>query len=57
MLGALTEEKAIEVLPTLHTVVLECSEDVVFEADCLLEPFIVVREHSEHPVVVKREDC
>ena len=46
MLGALTEEKAIEVLPTLHTVVLECSEDVVFEVDCLLEPFIVVREHS-----------
>ena len=56
MLGALMEEGAIEVLPTFHTLVLECWEAVVFEADCLLEPFIVAREHSEHPVVVKHED-
>ena len=55
MLGFM-EEEAIEVLPKLHTLVLECSEEVVFEADDLLEPFIVAREHSEHPVVVKRED-
>ncbi len=36
-LGALTEEEAIEVLPTLQTLVLQRSEVVVSEADDLLK--------------------
>jgi len=53
-LGELAEERAPEVLPVLHTLVLSWSREVVFEAARLVGPFIVARKHSEHPVVVKR---
>ena len=53
-LGELEEEEATEVLPALHTVVLEGGGEDAFEAAQLVEPFIVARKHSEHPVVLKR---
>ena len=53
-LGELARERATEVLPALHTLVLSWTRPVVFEAARLVEPFIVARKHSEHPVVMKR---
>ena len=53
-LGELAEERSTEVLPVLHTLVLSWTREEVFEAARLVEPFIVARNHSEHPVVVKR---
>jgi hypothetical protein len=53
-LGELAEEKATKVLPVLHTLVLSWSREEVFEAARLVEPFIVARKYSEHPVAVKR---
>jgi hypothetical protein len=51
ILGALTGERATQVLPALRTILLLDlpSEEYAH----LLKPFIVAREHSEHPVVVK----
>ena len=53
-LGELAEERATEVLPVLHTLVLSWSREEVFEAARLVGPFIIARKHSEHPVVMKR---
>ena len=53
-LGELTEERAAEMLPVLHTLVLSWEREEVSEAARLVEPFIVARKHSEHPVALKR---
>ena len=53
ILGELAEE-ATEVLPALNTLVLSWSRKEVSEAARLVEPFLVARKHSEHPVVVER---
>jgi hypothetical protein len=53
-LGELAEERATEVLPALNTLVLSWSRKEVSEAARLVEPFIVARKHSEHPVIVER---
>ena len=53
-LGELAEERATEVLPALHTLVLSCSREEVSEAARLVAPFILARKHSEHPVALKR---
>jgi len=54
-LGELAEERATEVLPALHTLVLSWSRTGVSKAARLVEPFIVARKHSEHPVTLKRQ--
>jgi len=53
-LGKLAEKRATGVLPALRTVVLEWTREVVSEAVLLVEPYIVARKHSEHPVALKR---
>jgi len=53
-LGKLAEKRAAEVLPALHTLVLDLPREAVSEAARLVEPFIVARKYSEHPVVLKR---
>jgi hypothetical protein len=55
MLGNLTEERVAEVLPALHTTLLWGSprDKKASEKALLFKPFIVAREHSEHPVVVE----
>jgi hypothetical protein len=58
MLGKLTEERVPDVLPALHTILLwgsPCDKNASEKA-LLFKPFIVAREHSEHPVVVEYED-
>lgn len=52
VLGRLEQKGATEVLPTLSAIELHSAEDVDSEASCLLEPFLVAREESEHPLVV-----
>ena len=52
-LGVLSEERTTGVLPVLHTLVLSWPWEVVAEAARLVEPFIVARKHSEHPVALK----
>ena len=54
-LGVLEEEEVTEVLPALHTLVLEWTRERVSEAAGLVKPFIFARKHSERPVVLKRE--
>ena len=54
-LGELAEERATEVLPVLRTLVLSWSRKGVSKAARLVEPFIVARKHSEHPVALKRQ--
>jgi len=53
-LGELAGERATEVLPALHTLMLSWTRELVSEAVRLVKPFIVARKHSEHPVVVER---
>ena len=53
-LGELAEERATEVLPVLHTLVLSSPREEVSEAVRLVEPFIVARKHSEDPVALRR---
>ena len=53
-LGMLAGERATEVLPALHTLVLSWTRELVSEAVRVVEPFIVARKHSGHPVVVER---
>jgi len=55
ILGAVTGKRAAQVLPALHTILLWDSEEEEYY-DHLLKPFLVAREHSEHPVVVEYED-
>jgi hypothetical protein len=55
VLGRRTGERAAGVLPALHTILLCGSSSKVEEYARLLEPFIVGREHSGHPVVVEYE--
>jgi hypothetical protein len=52
VLGGLEGKGATEVLPTLSAIELHSAEEYNSEASCLLEPFLVAREESEHPVVV-----
>ena len=53
-LGELAGKRATEVVPALHTLVLEWTQEVVVEAARLVEPFIIARKNSEHPVALKR---
>ena len=56
-LGGVAGERATEMLPSLNTLVLSSrSRSEGSKAAPLLEPFIIAREHSGHPVVV-RHDC
>ena len=55
-LGGVAGERATEMLPSLNTLVLSRSRREVSKAALLLEPFIIAREHSGHPVVVQH-DC
>jgi len=52
MLGGLKGERATKVLPALRTIELHCLEPGGSESLRLLEPFLVAREESEHPVAV-----
>jgi hypothetical protein len=52
-LGELSEEEATEVLPALHTFLLDRDGEDASEAARLVEPFIGARKHSGHPVVLK----
>lgn len=55
VLGELAAERAVEVLPMLHTVVLMCPHPVRPLVTSLLKPFIDARRHSDHPVTVTRK--
>lgn len=52
VLGGLTGERAVEMLPMLHTLVLNAFDDVEHLVTPLLKPFIDTRQLSDHPVVV-----
>jgi hypothetical protein len=56
MLGGITGERATEVLPALNIIVFSCPRKKVSKAVLLLEPFIIARDHSGHPVAVQH-DC
>ena len=53
ILDELEGERAPEVLPALRAIELHCSESGKSESLRSLEPFIVAREESEHPVTVE----
>jgi len=54
VLGGLTAERAAEVLPMLHTVMLHEPEEIEPLVTHLLRPFIDARRLSDHPVAVSR---
>jgi hypothetical protein len=53
VLGGLTGERAVEMLPMLHTLVLSGFDDIESTVTPLLKSFIEARQLSHHPVVVR----
>jgi hypothetical protein len=53
VLGELTKERAMEVLPMLHTLMFKESYQFHLLVTTILKPFIDARQLSDHPVIVQ----